>query len=115
LCFLFISDNDHRKKKLYKEKEMKTFVFAVATLASTLAFAHGSTAHQASEAISSAVKLFSAQPKDVQRQFLSVAAVQTGHEQFDVAITLKDQTTQFHFACAENEDVDPVVWECAAK
>jgi hypothetical protein len=94
---------------------MKTIAFAITTLASVFAFAHGSAAHQASEAVAVAAKAFTdTQAKEVQRQFASIIATQTGHEQFAVVITLKNQT-RFNYACAENEDVDPVVWECTAQ
>ncbi len=84
-------------------------------LLSTSAFAHGSVAQQASDAVSKAVESFTAaNPSEVRRQFLSISAELTGHEQFSVTITLKDRATQFKYDCKENEDADPVIWECAA-
>lgn len=79
----------------------------------TSAFAHGSIAHQASEAVESATKLFSAQqPKEVTRQFHSVLAESSGVERFHVTITLADQKSLFQYDCSENEVANPVVWEC---
>ncbi len=81
--------------------------------ASTQAFAHGSVAHQAAEAVAAASKLFStSQPKEVTKQFFSVNAENVAWEQFKVTITLTDKTTRFEYDCNENENVDPVVWEC---
>lgn len=88
---------------------------ALVTLGSLTASAHGSIAHQASEAVSIATAQFTAaQPRDVNRSVVSVNAALTGHEQFTVTIALKTGAA-FNYACAENEDVDPVVWECAAQ
>jgi len=84
-------------------------------VSSSFAFAHGPIAHQASEAVESASKVFlAAQPKEITKQFFSVNAEITGVEKFRVVITLQDKTTQFSFDCAENELVSPEVWECEA-
>jgi hypothetical protein len=89
----------------------KRFLFTL--IVAPMAFAHGPVAKQASEAVDVAVNHFIAkQPKDVQRQFASVFATKTGHEKFAVTIKLIDGKTQFAFNCIENEDVDPIVWEC---
>ena len=81
----------------------------------SFAFAHGPIAHQASEAVESASKVFLAtQPKEVSKQFGSIFAEVSGIERFKVEITLSDKTTKFSYDCAENELVSPEVWECEA-
>ena len=78
------------------------------------AFAHGTPASQAAAAITVATNMFNASAaRDVQRQFLGVSATLAGHERFTVTIALKNKTT-ISYDCIENEDVDPVVWECKA-
>lgn len=92
----------------------KLFVLATA-LAPLSAFAHGSLPEQAADAIKSSAKIFAqTQPKEIQRTFRAATAVKTGHEQFAVTFTLANNA-QLNYACQENEEVDPVVWECAAK
>ncbi len=86
-------------------------IFALATLASSFAFAHGTTATQAANAVTAATRLFGTQPKEIQRQFIAISATQTGHEQFAVVIALRDGA-EVKYACWENEEVEPVVWEC---
>lgn len=81
-------------------------------LFSSFALAHGPVAEQGSEAVRAATKMFlSSQPKEMTRQFQSVFADMTGHEQFKVVFTLKDGK-EFTYACMENEISEPVVWEC---
>jgi len=94
----------------------KTALFvALCSLAPLAASAHGTAVHQASEAIEKSGEIFSrTQSKETQRLFKSVTAVRTGYEQFDIAIVLTNNQ-QFDYACRENEDVEPVVWECEAK
>ncbi len=92
---------------------MKKVLFTFAILAPNLSFAHGQLAQQASDAIEVATEIFvSTQPQQVRSQFSSISATLTGHEQFAVFITLKDGTTKFTYNCVENEDVEPVIWEC---
>lgn len=96
-------------------KKLTLVSAALVTLGSITASAHGSIAHQASEAVAVASAQFTAaQPRDVNRAVVSVNAALTGHEQFTVTINLKTGAA-FSYSCAENEDVDPVVWECAAQ
>lgn len=79
------------------------------------AFAHGSLVHQASMAVDSAgVLLAQSQPREVLNMVTAISAVKTGHEMFTVTIALSNQA-KFQYACHENEDVEPVIWECAAK
>lgn len=88
------------------------FAFLLLTLGS-FALAHGPLAEQGANAVDAAVTRFlKQQPKDTTRQFHSISATVAGHEKFSVVITLKDQTTKFNFNCAENENVEPVAWEC---
>lgn len=85
----------------------------VSALVSGSAFAHGSISHQAAEAVEAAtVKFQKEQPKEVSKLFHSVFAELSGIERFDVTIKLNDQKGEFKFDCSENEDVQPVVWEC---
>lgn len=44
----------------------------------------------------------------------AVSAVLTGVEQFEVRIIVSTSETPVKYDCMENEDVDPVVWECTA-
>lgn len=91
---------------------MKTFVFASALLFTTFANAHGPVARQASAAIDKSTNLFvTAHPKEIYKKFKSVSAENTGHEKFFVEIKLTDNSV-YAYDCGENEDVDPVVWEC---
>lgn len=84
------------------------------TLSSSLAFGHGSIADQAAHAVEAAAHLFeSTQPANVRNQFGMVAARWIAHETFQVTISLKSGT-QFNYKCVENEDVEPVIWECQA-
>ena len=94
---------------------MKIVLIALTALAPSLALAHGSLVHQAAEAIDSAGTLFSAsQPREVQRLVKVISATKTGHEMYDVQLALSNNTS-FTYACRENEDVEPVRWECEAK
>jgi hypothetical protein len=92
------------------------YVFSILTLlASGSAFAHGAVAQQGSDAIKAATGVFLAKATPaVRKEFYSVSATVAGHEQFAVVIMLKDQRTRFEYDCRENEEVNPVVWECAA-
>lgn len=88
---------------------------ALCALSPIAAFAHGSLVHQAAEAIDKSGQIFAqTQPKETQRLVKSVSAVLTGREQFTVAISLSTNA-QLFYTCRENEEVDPVVWECVAK
>jgi hypothetical protein len=92
---------------------MKFVMTAIALFSPALALAHGSAAHQASEAVEAATKLFtSTQSQEIKKDFLSVSATKVGYEQFNVVITLKERETHFNYFCQENETVNPVVWEC---
>ncbi len=85
----------------------------LASLSPALAFAHGSLAVQAREAVASAVKLFDQNPSEVRKQFQSVQAVRVGHEKFSVTISIDNpDAVSFVYMCTENESVSPVVWEC---
>jgi hypothetical protein len=102
-------------KALKASKAPKALVLGLTLACSSSAFAHGALAHQASEAIAKAAELFQTQPKETQRAFKSIAADLAGHELFNVTITLNDGATKFGYLCHENEEVDPVVWECQAQ
>ena len=94
---------------------MKTLILTLAAMAPASAFAHGLFAHQASEAVDSAAKMFMAtQDRPTQGLFQSIGATRTGVEQFAVVITLTNRA-QFNYSCHENEGVNPPVWECVAK
>ena len=94
---------------------MKKIIALAALCAPVTAFAHGSLPEQAADAIRSSAKIFAqTQPKELQRAFRAATAVKTGHEQFAVTFTLANNA-QLNYACQENEEVDPVVWECQAK
>ena len=94
----------------------KTALFVVfSALLPIAAFAHGTAVHQAAEAVEKAGQIFEqTQSKETQRLFKSVTAVRSGREQFAVAIQLTNNA-QLTYACRENEEVDPIVWECQAK
>ena len=90
-------------------------LFGLMFLVSLSAFAHGPLSEQAANAILEATTQFeNAHPKEITKQLLSVSAVLTGHEKFDVVVALKDER-KFPFVCVENEEVLPVVWECKAQ
>ncbi len=94
---------------------MKLVLTALVALSPLSALAHGTAVHQAAEAIERAGQIFAENnTKESQRMFSSVAALRTGREQFTVTITLTNGA-QASYACQENEDVNPVVWECEAK
>jgi hypothetical protein len=98
-----------------KETTMKSLILSGLFFTSSAAFAHGSVPEQAAAAINLSAKLLTAsQSKLVLRNTASVTAVKTGHEKFDVTFLMSDNT-QFNYACGENENVDPVIWECAVK
>lgn len=95
---------------------MKTKLFALFALVAPLAFGHGSLATQASNAIGRAAEMFSTdQPKEIQKRFMGLSAVKTGHEKFQVTIKLDDNQTQFGFNCWEDESTEPVEWKCSAQ
>jgi hypothetical protein len=92
-----------------------SIALAALLFAPAFAHAHGSVAHMASEAVNKAGEMFTAaQPRETQRLFQSITATRTGNEEFAVEILLKDGV-KFVYACEENEDVTPPVWECTAK
>ncbi len=94
---------------------MKTVALAFIAFAPAFAFAHGSITTQASDAIKAAGNHWAGvQPPEVRKAFRQVTALKTGHEMFTVTISLTNDT-QFAYECKENETVNPVVWECAAK
>ena len=91
---------------------MKKIVLGVVLALSSSAFAHGSLAEQAANAVKSAGEVFvAANPKEITKGLISVTATLLGHERFGVVITTKDKT-EFKYDCLENEKVSPVVWEC---
>lgn len=95
---------------------MKFSALAALFFMSSLAFADGPIAHQASEAVEVATNMFSAtQTPEIAKQFQSINATKVGHEQFAIVITLNDGKTAFAYMCEENESVQPVIWECAAR
>lgn len=92
------------------------FAAVLPALAPLTAFAHGAVPKQASDAIAQATEQFVASnPAEVRRRFLSVSATLTGHERFEVTISLKDGEARFVYDCRENEEVEPVKWECSAR
>lgn len=91
---------------------MKSVLISLTLFVSSSVFAHGTTAEQAVDSVEAAVALFQKTvPTDVRKKFQSIRAEKTGHEQFQVTIGLSD-TTETSYQCVENEEVDPVVWEC---
>lgn len=94
---------------------MKKLIILPLLLISNFAFAHGSPATQAAAAIEAAVASFNASAtREMQRNFLSITALMTGHEHFTVTVNLKDNNS-LGYDCTENEDAEPVVWECKTK
>jgi hypothetical protein len=92
---------------------MKKTLFTLMLTSSTLVFAHGSIAQQAANAVDTAAAMFTAkQSKEVQKDVLALTATKTGHEKFLVVITLQNKTTNFSYACEEDETVEPVEWNC---
>lgn len=91
---------------------MKSILMILILTSGTFAHAHGSPAQQANDAIKVATQLFETQPREVRKKFKAISAEMTGHEEFAVVILLNDNVTKFEFACKENEDVTPVIWEC---
>ena len=88
--------------------------FFALLLIPSMSWAHGTYAHQAAEAVETAVQNFeSTQAVSVQREFLEISARRLGHEQFLVSIKLNSGST-LTYACVENETVSPVKWECQA-
>lgn len=87
-------------------------VFLALAIIPSSAFAHGSLVRQAADAVAAAATLLEqTQPREVIRKLQGVNAVRTGREQFQVTVSLSDDTS-FVYQCVENEEVDPVVWDC---
>lgn len=79
------------------------------------AFGHGSVPTQIVEATKSASVLFNSKTdKNTQRQVNKITGEHVGHEEVTVLIEGDNQIRAEYF-CTENEDVDPVIWECKEK
>lgn len=94
---------------------MKKMILAPLLFASSAVFGHGTVPYQASIAVKKATEAVElAQPKEVLKQLTTVNVAKIGHEEFNVTFTVQDGT-QFLYWCGENEEVNPVVWECLAQ
>lgn len=92
---------------------MKSTFIVLGLGLSSLVFAHGPKAEQASEAVKAATQLFlKKNASETTKQFQSVSAVFTGHERLTVVIGTANNTKKFSYDCSENEMVEPVEWEC---
>lgn len=104
-------DEAPKRNPLNQGVLMKKTVFAALMLVSPASFAHGNLAQQAHDAVTSSLKLFQTQEVASIRQFRGISANLVARETFNVTITLADNSVIKHL-CIENEDVEPVVWEC---
>jgi len=52
--------------------------------------------------------------KETLRNFKSVSAEKIAHETFAVVVNYTNQTS-VNYVCAEDETVNPVVWNCTKK
>lgn len=85
------------------------------TLVSAPAFAHGSRAVQASSAMTSAMALLETrETKETLRTLESVSVTWIARETFRVVATFPGARA-VSAVCRENEEVDPVAWECSAE
>lgn len=99
---------------------MKKLLVLVSIVSSSIAFGHGTPAHQVAEAVEVATELFEANNRREVRFFKSVTGVHTSYDHADVVIVTEKNdkdgnvvSTEFSYKCAENEELDK--WECAAE
>jgi hypothetical protein len=83
-------------------------------LTTTSAWAHGNLAKQANAAVTSAVTTLEQTHRAELRDFKSVTAEVIGHETFAVKVVFSNQT-EVSYVCAEDESVEPAIWNCIQK
>lgn len=87
-------------------------VVLLSSVISVVAFADGSRAAQAGEALKVVISdVQKTITREEMRLFKSIHAEQTGHEAFAVTVEFTDQR-QLQYQCVENEEVEPAVWVC---
>ena len=92
---------------------MKRSLLTLGLGLTSIVFAHGPKAEQASSAVEAATRLFlKSSSTELSKAFYSVSAVLAGHERFTVTITTNKGAEKNTYDCTEYELVEPVEWRC---
>lgn len=94
---------------------MKKIITLLLALPASTAWANGSTAFQATGALTAALAdVEKTEAPETIDLLKSVNAELTGHETFTVTMVFTDNK-QIQYNCPEDESVYPAVWKCSRK